>query len=65
MLLEWTPHGWREHDRIELQGVLETSLFPTGFNRWRFRVNTERIYEISVVQQLIPGNGRGVNNGGK
>lgn len=65
MLLEWTPHGWREHDRIELPGVLESSLVPAGFNRWRFRVNTERIYEISVVQQLIPGNGRGVNNGGK
>ncbi|CAB5081896.1 hypothetical protein D3OALGA1CA_279 [Olavius algarvensis associated proteobacterium Delta 3] len=50
MLLEWTPHGWREHDHADVPGVLETSLIPVGPHQWRFQVDTGISYDVFVVQ---------------
>ena len=46
MLLEWTPGGWKEINRMVLPGVLDSSLIPSREDRWIIRVENGQYYEI-------------------
>lgn len=47
-LLEWTPDGIREMAHVALPSAIETSLEPTGNDRWRFRTRAGRYLEVRV-----------------
>ncbi len=50
LLLEFTPEGWHEITRSELSGVLGSSLAFLGKDRWGFRLENGKYFEINLSQ---------------
>lgn len=48
MLLEWTGHQWQEIARVELPGVLGSSLKPMRDGCWQFRLENGQYYDIQL-----------------
>ena len=48
MLLEWTTKDWQEITRVELPGKLGSSLRPLNSNRWYFKLENGKYYEIQL-----------------
>ncbi|HSO19580.1 MAG TPA: VCBS repeat-containing protein, partial [Desulfosarcina sp.] len=48
MLLEWGSDGWRTVSRVDLPGVLDSSLRPLTDHRWQFRLENGQSGELRL-----------------